>query len=359
MIIEGKGNIIVEKAIAAKRNNLPIYVWGCGEIGKILCTELKKNEVEIDAFCVDRNYYKNDMKCMGIDVVCYEDLAIDTLKKVIIVAFRHNNNLNSISKCDNIEYVDEDIFSLWGGEETMISYDFVSENMSEFDALYNELQDDESRKCLEAYLNAKISGAIHFLKDIWKEDQYYDEGIVDFSSISVFADCGAFDGDSYCAFRRKYESETGTSYEGKAYLFEPDSTNYKNMCKKCERYSSVEMHNIGIWNEKSTLMFNNSEDTSSGISEEGSISIEVDSLDNLIDADVDFIKMDIEGAELKALCGARKLIEKNHPILAICVYHKKDDLLKIPQYIKEISPDYKLYLRAHCNYCQELVLYAI
>lgn len=87
--------------------------------------------------------------------------------------------------------------------------------------------------------------------------------------------------------------------------------------------------------------------------------IEVDTIDNIVEEKVTFIKMDVEGAELEALQGASKTIIKNKPTLAICVYHKREDLITIPQYIKELVPEYKLYLRGHFIYASELVLYAV
>ena len=71
------------------------------------------------------------------------------------------------------------------------------------------------------------------------------------------------------------------------------------------------------------------------------------------------IKMDIEGAELDALRGAEGTISKYKPLLAICVYHKRDDLLTIPEYIKSIVPEYRLFLRAYERTTTELVLYAV
>lgn len=78
---------------------------------------------------------------------------------------------------------------------------------------------------------------------------------------------------------------------------------------------------------------------------------------------ISLIKMDIEGSELKALEGAKNSIKNYMPALAICVYHRTEDLITIPQFIKTFETNqriYKLFLRKYhimSNY--ELVLYAI
>ncbi len=56
---------------------------------------------------------------------------------------------------------------------------------------------------------------------------------------------------------------------------------------------------------------------------------------------VDFIKMDIEGAERKALEGAHDTIRRYRPRLAICVYHLEDDPVVIPALVKSLRPDYQ------------------
>ena len=69
--------------------------------------------------------------------------------------------------------------------------------------------------------------------------------------------------------------------------------------------------------------------------------------------------MDIEGAELEALKGARNTILKDKPDLAICVYHKNEDIIEIPRYILELDPEYELYLRHYDLAEYETVLYAV
>ncbi len=88
--------------------------------------------------------------------------------------------------------------------------------------------------------------------------------------------------------------------------------------------------------------------------------IEVTSIDKVLQGkEATFIKMDIEGSELAALQGAKETIQKYRPKLAISLYHKPEDMLEIPNYILNIVPDYKLYLRHYATNLWETVLYAI
>ncbi|OON92649.1 MAG: hypothetical protein ATN32_09525 [Candidatus Epulonipiscium fishelsonii] len=145
-------------------------------------------------------------------------------------------------------------------------------------------------------------------------------------------------------------------------LFEPDSLSYERTKDNInnENLKNVEIFNIGAWSKKDTLNFSNTGNGGSRIINNSNHKIEVDSLDNVLgDTPVTFIKMDIEGAELEALIGAKEIIQKYKPHLAISLYHKPEDIFEIPLYIKELVPEYKLYLRQyglHSNW--ELVLHA-
>jgi FkbM family methyltransferase len=73
---------------------------------------------------------------------------------------------------------------------------------------------------------------------------------------------------------------------------------------------------------------------------------------------IDFIKMDIEGAEPHALKGALETIKKFKPKLAIAIYHGMDDFVNIPRFINELDLNYKLHL-AHCSiHEEETILFA-
>ena len=72
-----------------------------------------------------------------------------------------------------------------------------------------------------------------------------------------------------------------------------------------------------------------------------------------------YIKMDIEGAEFDALRGARPVIERDKPILGICVYHEQHDLWCLPLLMKAAFPEYRMYLRCHEGDGWQTVAYAI
>ena len=73
---------------------------------------------------------------------------------------------------------------------------------------------------------------------------------------------------------------------------------------------------------------------------------------------VDFIKLDIEGAEPYALKGAAETIRKFKPKLAIAIYHSISDFVTIPEYIRSLCPEYKLYLGHYTIYDEETLIYA-
>lgn len=73
---------------------------------------------------------------------------------------------------------------------------------------------------------------------------------------------------------------------------------------------------------------------------------------------VDFIKMDIEGAELGALKGAEETLRTFRPKLGISLYHKESDFVEIPSYLDKLGLEYKFFLD-HFTMCgNETVLFA-
>jgi hypothetical protein len=57
---------------------------------------------------------------------------------------------------------------------------------------------------------------------------------------------------------------------------------------------------------------------------------------------IDSIKLDIEGAEEKAIAGAAETIRKFQPRIALCLYHLKDDPLRLPAAVLGVQPNYNV-----------------
>jgi FkbM family methyltransferase len=90
--------------------------------------------------------------------------------------------------------------------------------------------------------------------------------------------------------------------------------------------------------------------------------VETQTIDDFVSANsvkrVDFIKMDIEGAEPEALIGAERTIRKHRPKLAISVYHDVRHFASIPLWIAGLDLGYRLYLDHFTIHAEETVLFA-
>jgi hypothetical protein len=73
---------------------------------------------------------------------------------------------------------------------------------------------------------------------------------------------------------------------------------------------------------------------------------------------VDFIKMDIEGAEMSALEGGIETIRKFRPKLAIAIYHSLDDFFNIPNWILALGLDYEIFIDHYTIHAEETICFA-
>ncbi len=98
----------------------------------------------------------------------------------------------------------------------------------------------------------------------------------------------------------------------------------------------------------------------SQVTDSGTYEVRCVPLDEMLaDCEASLIKMDIEGSELQALVGAQSTIRRHVPALSICLYHRQEDLWKIPLFIASLSDRYRLFLRRHSDDCWEQICYAV
>lgn len=172
---------------------------------------------------------------------------------------------------------------------------------------------------------------------------------------TVFVDAGGYNGDTLFDF----VSWSGGKYK-KMFVFEPISDMFQMIKKRVtkEHLIGVELYNSALWDKNEDVFFTEAE-AGSHVAKEGKAVVKGVSLDEIVKGEkVSYIKMDIEGSELNALKGAKNIIKNDRPRLAICIYHKPEDVLELPLYILDLVPEYKFYIRHYCSCMWETVLYA-
>lgn len=337
-----------------KKSEVPLVMYGAG-INAVLCANLlREHSITINAVCVtEKNNIGETQIFDGMPVITLKDVE-NTIKNFdCLISFADittaKQNLKRLSGVRNIFIIDNP------GIVEDIDYSFLNKNKDEFNSTYNLLADRSSKDTFVDFLNIRISGEPEITGTKLQPPYFCD--ILPVSNDEVFVDCGAYDGDTIFSFLEK----TSQHYDS-IYAFEPDLNNYLKLKENIEArgIKDVKLFQKGVWNKRDILNFSSPVSPASHISENGGCQIEVDSIDNVVaDGKATIIKMDIEGAELTALKGAQTVITRERSKLAVCVYHKADDLITIPPYLANLLPDFSFYLRRHSRFSLETVLYAI
>lgn len=193
-----------------------------------------------------------------------------------------------------------------------------------------------------------------------RDSEYFPDDLYDYSTDEVFVDCGAFDGDTV----RRFIKKRGGSFR-KIHACEPDPGNRARF----EKWSStlptamqtkIFVEPVAVGAQQGKAYFTATGTAGSLVREAGTMEVDVVTIDEITrSAPPTLIKMDVEGAELDALAGARRSIEEHAPVLAICIYHASDHLWRVPLLIASMSSRYRFYLRAHAEDCWDVTCYAV
>ena len=186
--------------------------------------------------------------------------------------------------------------------------------------------------------------------------QYNIKNIFEVKNDAVVFDIGAFKGDTAYFFSKK------CSNKARIYAFEPDENNYKVLLKIKEKYklNNVITKNILLSNAEKEIDFISMIENTPTI-KKNAITIDKFVEENNIEK-IDYIKMDVEGAEKNILEGSIKTIKKFKPSLAIAIYHGgklfMEDFYNIPIFIKNvINEDYEYYIRTFSPWGGETILF--
>ncbi|MDY6322593.1 MAG: FkbM family methyltransferase [Succinivibrio sp.] len=362
-----------------------IIIWGTGTYGKFICRLLKSfnltNNIKgfCNSFCKNEDTYlegykeyspisafKNYPKAVYIIASDFSEEILNYIKEKIgpgvLKTYVADNVTNLIEKNlitleDRSNPENEIVFGIsWFEKYRQIELTNELEKLKK--DVFEILQDDKSKLILNNRISAFLTGDYSYIENLpFDAIQYFSENYYNISDKEVYFDCGAYTGDSLADFCKITNNKFN-----RIICFEPDINNYNTLVsfinKKKFRNLIVEQKAIGV--KRDSLPFLNKSNMGSRITEDSNAAYKVNvvPLDDYFDYHPTLIKFDIEGFELEALKGSKKIITNLKPKLAICVYHKPMDVFEIPIFLHTLVPEYKFKFRHHTHGFPDTVLYA-
>lgn len=251
--------------------------------------------------------------------------------------------------------------------DTVFTREFYIRHEAEFRQAYSLLADTESRSVYENIIKYKLSGSLSALHAAESKPDEVMKTIVKPESIRVYADFGAYSGDTVRAMLSVCPNLHTV------YAMEPDEKTFRKLSAYAENETraGLLLYPSAAWSRSTTLTFRvegNRNSTAAaggltgGIRQAKEKEVRAERPDAIFSGEVppfgvygmtaegncaipDYIKYDVEGAEREALLGTRETIVSHAPRLLVSAYHRPEDIFALPILLNEMQPRYRFYLR--------------
>lgn len=325
------------------RESRPIVVYGMGNGADKLIERFQKYNITISDFFASDGFVRGHT-FHGMRVKSFSEIK-DTYPEFVIVLSFASNRVEVIEMLERIDSENEMyVPDMPVAGEEYFDREFYNAHYEEIVKAYEFFADEESRSAYASIINYKLTGKMQYLMDACStKDELYAE--LSSTTIRTYIDAGAYNGDT---------AKEAISYFtdlGEIIAIEPDPKNYKKLIKFSETVDTpiIRPINSAVWHEDGSGEFSSSGNRNSSISsttsyEHKDTDVSLISIDSL-GASPDYIKYDVEGAELEALIGSHQTILNARPTLLVSLYHRSRDIFAIPNYLKEKYPFYKMVLR--------------
>ena len=322
----------------------PIVLYGMGDGADKILNVCNEKNIKINGVFASDDFVRGQ-SFRGFTVKKYSDIKEELGQVIILVSFATslNNVLERIyhlNSTDELYAPDVPVFG-----QGLFDNKFFKDNFEKFNAVYNFLTDDISKKTYFNIIKYKLTGNISLLYDCQTDVKETFKNIIKPEKHSVYVDIGAYNGDTI----REYVSFAGNDVS--VYAFEPDNKNFVKLSDNIKKLDlfSIKLYNIAAWDKKDNLTFysrsgRNSAHTTSHSSAKAKI-ISADRADAYISENVDYINIDAEGSDLQALIGLENVINNCKPTISCAVYHRNEDMFEIPLYLASKYIDFELYIR--------------
>lgn len=322
-----------------KTVNKPVVLYGMGNGADKTVARLRADGVDISGVFSSSGFKKNKIYA-GHIVKDYESLKNELGDMIILVCFGSHlseviNNVKHLANENELYIPDVPVAG-----DVIFDIEFARKHKDKLKLVYENLADAYSKKVFENTVMFKLTGKPEYLFEIeTSRDEVFN--ILNLLDDESFLDLGAYTGDTVAEF---------IDYV-KNYSFiiavEPDKRNFKKLTENTAELSNIKLINAAVSNKKEIqLMAANHGRGNSA--DKTMVEVETICIDDICKSFVPtFIKMDIEGNELKAICGGINTIKQFSPKMHIACYHTPFDLFEIPLKILQNVQDYKVYMRHH------------
>ena len=327
-----------------KSADKPILMYGMGNGADKILKVCESYGIEIADFFASDGFVRGH-SFHGKVVLSYSQAKEKYGDFIVLLSFATSlpevlENIKRIAEEEELYAPDVPVFG-----DNLFNMEFFEEHRKEFEEAYSLLEDERSKFVFENVINYKLSGKINYLFMCDDSESEVADELVKPKDIKNYVDLGAYNGDTI----RSLMGYTDTLE--KVVAFEPDRRNFRKLSEWADTVETpqISAHKLGAWSHRDTLFFDASGNRNANLSAASGAKlteVEVDSLDNVIgEIFPDYIKYDVEGSEYEALMGSRETIAKHSPKLLVSVYHRSEDLYKLPLLVKDLNPDYRLFLR--------------
>jgi FkbM family methyltransferase len=336
-----------------------LVLYGCGAFGSAIMARCLSKGIQVEAIC--DSYKTGTFENSKLEIISPEDLKNKYPNALVLVStIQYSGEITKKLQSLGFEKIQIILPTAWS--ELFVQYisisDFEVRHLAGYEWAYSFFDDDISKGIVLDRIRVYLLGQA--LAKTSTGQQYFELGIINLSENEVFVDGGCFTGDT----AESFVLQTNGKYVH-IYSFEPDSATYETAIRNLAKYENVDVIPKGLWSAETELKFYSDGGTSgsSRFADSGSMSLPVTSLDTFFAGKSDdelptFIKMDIEGSEKEALLGAEAVIKKKRPKLAVCVYHKPEDVYELTQLIHSFDLGYQFTLRQHMDGVWDTILYA-
>ncbi|MBQ2766384.1 MAG: FkbM family methyltransferase [Clostridia bacterium] len=331
-----------------RESTKPIVMYGMGNGADKILAVFSQKGIEVSDFFASDGFVRHQI-FHGKTVMSYAEICEKYDDFIVVVSFgsRLLEVLANIYKLDGErELYVPDVPVVNDGE--LFDLDFFERHRDELDAACELFCDDLSRQTFCDVILYRLTGKIGYLR---RHTVTPDEVMSDILSAKEYrftADLGAYNGDSIRELREYAPRLT------RVVAFEPDARTYKKLTAFAHTVPyDVEAHNCAAWDSDTILEFtaggnrNSTLIGSDGVKTGAKIkTVEAARLDSVYNGACDYIKYDVEGAEYEAILGSRETIEKEHPQLLVSLYHRSEDIYRLPMLVKSFGYN-RLFLRRY------------